>query len=304
MVKRSVRRQRRTVTAADLQQAQSKARQRKTRSLTRAARERFVARAKKRGLTTRAAETVQAALPQAPSKLQQREARVRAGMAGDPLAATERFSRSFRGGAEGREPGIQKNRPTLHPDSGSRVTRAAGMTAERVTPLASRVESLPDPPAVRGRQGDLKRSVEPSLTDRVRALYEDGVVPVREIARLVGVTERTLYKYAARGRWRKRYARRALAKGAGGRFVADGEESTGPAPGFKALDPVAAAAAEAACAQAEAAAGRAAAATLAEHEARTRRAAMLQEFETRARRFAALVQMLKTLSAACSGGRR
>jgi AcrR family transcriptional regulator len=44
-----------------------------------------------------------------------------------------------------------------------------------------------------------------SLMQQVRRLYEDGVVPVREIARLAGVTERTLYKYAAKGGWRRRY---------------------------------------------------------------------------------------------------
>ena len=45
-----------------------------------------------------------------------------------------------------------------------------------------------------------------SLTDRVRALYEGSVVPVREIAAVAGVTERTLYKYVAKGGWRRRYA--------------------------------------------------------------------------------------------------
>ncbi len=45
-----------------------------------------------------------------------------------------------------------------------------------------------------------------NLTEKVRALYEDSAVPVREIARLAGVTERTIYKYAAKGRWTPRYA--------------------------------------------------------------------------------------------------
>src|SRR5689334_8603488 len=34
------------------------------------------------------------------------------------------------------------------------------------------------------------------LTAQVRALYEGSGVPVREIAALAGVTERTVYKYA------------------------------------------------------------------------------------------------------------
>jgi transcriptional regulator with XRE-family HTH domain len=54
---------------------------------------------------------------------------------------------------------------------------------------------------------------EPALTERVRTLYESGVVPVREIARLVGVGERQIYRYAqklgwkARVRWLKPVAR-------------------------------------------------------------------------------------------------
>jgi AcrR family transcriptional regulator len=137
------------------------------------------------------------------------------------------------------------------------------------------------------------RQREQSLAARVRGLYEDGLVPVREIARLCGVTERTLYKYAARGRWRKRYARRALHKGAGGRFIPQGEAGKATAGGLKALDPLASAAAETACVEAGTIANRAAARTLADHEAQAAREAVLREFETRARRLAALVTILK-----------
>ncbi|MGA7975355.1 MAG: helix-turn-helix domain-containing protein, partial [Pseudolabrys sp.] len=56
-----------------------------------------------------------------------------------------------------------------------------------------------DPPSL--------RSGETSLTARARALYEGSAVPVREIARLAGVSERTLYKYVEKYRWKKRYAR-------------------------------------------------------------------------------------------------
>ena len=43
------------------------------------------------------------------------------------------------------------------------------------------------------------------LTARIRALYEDTSVPVREIAAIAGVTERTLYKYVEKHGWTKRY---------------------------------------------------------------------------------------------------
>jgi len=119
----------------------------------------------------------------------------------------------------------------------------------------------------------------PSLMARVQALYEDTAVPVREIARLAGVTERTLYKYIRRGAWKRRYVRapsgdaasgavpgavrgerwlRAAGhepvKGAGGRFVARAEAGRPVAQdiahGLKALDPAARAKASAACAAA------------------------------------------------------
>src|SRR6476646_2252719 len=56
-----------------------------------------------------------------------------------------------------------------------------------------------DPPAPNGFGGQ-------GLTARVRALYERSAVPVAEIARLCGVSERTIYKYAARHNWQPRYA--------------------------------------------------------------------------------------------------
>jgi hypothetical protein len=258
MVKRSVRRQRRTVTAADLQKARSQSKQRKPRSLTRAAQVHFVARAKKRGLMKRAAKRAGEALPHAPSKLEQLEARLKAGVVSDPLPPVM--------------PGLD---PGIHDESANRA-RASWIAGSSP---AMTVEGL--------------EVTVPSLTHRVRALYEEGVVPVREIARLCGVTERTLYKYAARGGWRKRYARRALPKGSGGRFVPQQEADEAQAGGLKALDPAASAAAETACVEAGLVANRAAAQTLAGHEARTAREAVLREFEIRARRLAALVKILR-----------
>jgi hypothetical protein len=110
----------------------------------------------------------------------------------------------------------------------------------------------------------------------VRALYEHSAVPVAEIAKLAGVTERTIYKYAAKQRWKPRYAfkwrcagaadgsrprgwraakRFAPQKGAGGRFIRRADKGKGFATGLKATDPAAAAAA--ACRRAAALARRA-----------------------------------------------
>ncbi|MEX0841132.1 MAG: hypothetical protein WD039_02455 [Xanthobacteraceae bacterium] len=104
---------------------------------------------------------------------------------------------------------------------------------------------------------------------RVRGLYENSAVPVREIARLAGVSERTLYKYVRKGGWRRRYAGRGAAaaaknrgrrhaaaagfapvKGAGGRFIAREDAGRPFARGIKAHDPSGRARAASACAQA------------------------------------------------------
>jgi hypothetical protein len=160
--------------------------------------------------------------------------------------------------------------------------------AEKASPRESASEAartgvtpLPDPPphsspdgerplAYGGREkkeggrGQAEQAVaaQPSLTARARALYEDSAVPVREIARLCGVTERTIYKYVAKGGWTKRYARTPQAidgaadvapvKGAGGRFIRREDKGKAFAKGLKATDPAARARAELACAAASA----------------------------------------------------
>jgi len=122
-------------------------------------------------------------------------------------------------------------------------------------------------------------AVGPELMAQVRALYEDSEVPVREIARRAGVSERTLYKYVERHAWRRRYkwgtrgmaaaaANRgrswqagegfAAAQGAGGRFVRREDAGKPHASGLKALDPAARAEAQADCADAARRARRAA----------------------------------------------
>jgi hypothetical protein len=132
-------------------------------------------------------------------------------------------------------------------------------------------------------QTECAASAESDLTARVRALYETSAVPVREIAAVAGVSERTIYKYAQKGGWKARYAwadrggaaRRGWpaadaaaptqfapanvmpVRGAGGRFIRREDSGQPFARGLKATDPHGAAQARAACAQAEATAAQA-----------------------------------------------
>jgi len=104
------------------------------------------------------------------------------------------------------------------------------------------------------------------LMTRVRALYEDSVVPVHEIAARAGVTERTIYKYAQKHAWKPRYRwlddhpcmrgrgwqvkdYYAPAKGAGGRFIRRADAGKPFARGLKANDPGGRAQAQANCAE-------------------------------------------------------
>jgi hypothetical protein len=131
----------------------------------------------------------------------------------------------------------------------------------------------------------------------VRALYEHSAVPVAEIASVAGVTERTIYKYAAKQRWTPRYAftwrcagaadgsrprgrraakRFAPQKGAGGRFIRRADKGKAFATGLKATDPAAAAATAAACRRAAALSRR----TQLKAEAERRDEASLRALET------------------------
>jgi len=94
------------------------------------------------------------------------------------------------------------------------------------------------------------------LTARVRALYEDSAVPVREIAALAGVTERTIYKYVARYRWKRRYGTGAdlapeFVPVRGERFIQRADKGETVACGLKATDPAGAKRAAAGCRAAE-----------------------------------------------------
>ncbi len=129
---------------------------------------------------------------------------------------------------------------------------------ERYLELAEKDAPHPDPLPASGEREKKEGGGEsvPSLTERVRALYEEDVVPVRELAALAGVTERTLYKYIEKGGWRRRYAVRGVeaaatnrgrklvaqtrfapVKGAGGRFIRREDAGLPHARGIKALDP-------------------------------------------------------------------
>jgi predicted transcriptional regulator len=131
----------------------------------------------------------------------------------------------------------------------------AGIQGDQAGPA----DSCPGSQLARGRAEG-----EQNLTQKARSLYENSAVPVAEIARLCGVTERTIYKYAAKERWTPRYrwaathprrwraeARVAPVKGAGGRFVRRADKGQPFASGLKATDPRAAAQAAAACAAAD-----------------------------------------------------
>ena len=145
----------------------------------------------------------------------------------------------------------------------------AGNEAARIVPNTP----LPNPPphsspdgerslAYGGREQSAQAfAAEPDLTAKARGLYEKSAVPVREIARLCGVTERTVYKYAAKGHWKPRYrwtpegtrpaadpaTNFAPAKGAGGRFIRREDVGQPFAKGLKATDPSGRAKALAAC---------------------------------------------------------
>jgi hypothetical protein len=166
---------------------------------------------------------------------------------------------------------------------------------------------------------------------RLRALYEDGVVPVREIARIAGVAERTLYKYIEKGAWRRRYrcsasntltaphkslrsgarqrgvggegkkhwqtsAGLAPVKGAGGRFIRREEAGLPHASGIKALDPQGAARAVSLCAEAARVSEAAAAAAKSAAQERAAQALARKHEKARGRAFDILVATLEELA--------
>jgi hypothetical protein len=212
-------------------------------------------------------------------------------------------------------------RPSSLRAQAQRIFRA---TAERGDVLRQEAAPTPDPSpppphrasamgvsaggGERAVLGDREQAAPTELTLQVRALYEAGVVPVAEIARLAGVSGRTVYKYAAKGGWRRRYPTQDIAaavrkraakrkgkpprpcatlKGAGGRFIRNADADQPVRRGIKALDPAGEAAALLRCALAAALAD--------EAQARIRR---LREGTSAARSMALMVSLLRDLSAA------
>jgi hypothetical protein len=150
--------------------------------------------------------------------------------------------------------------------------------AQKLSPCESTAAPTSDPSSLRDgeasyspRRASANGGGEKNdLTARVRDLYEKSAVPVREIAGIAGVTERTLYRYVEKGDWTRRYqilprgeaaaaanrGRRwevspdrtkdlagdlsadvAPAKGAGGRFIRREDKGKPFATGLKSLDP-------------------------------------------------------------------
>jgi predicted transcriptional regulator len=152
--------------------------------------------------------------------------------------------------------------PAHSSPDGERSLAYAGIQGHHATP----VDGCPGFPLSQGR-AEGGRTAQ-NLTEKARALYEHSAVPVVEIARLAGVTERTVYKYAAKENWTPRYRWSAAGgrprgarwrqrpgvapvKGAGGRFIRRADKGKAFAAGLKAADPRAAAQAGAACGEAE-----------------------------------------------------
>jgi hypothetical protein len=162
----------------------------------------------------------------------------------------------------------------------------------------------------------LMQSGDATLTQRVQALYEDSALPVREVARIAGVSERTLYKYAQKGGWRRRNACRGRAapdgagvpagarpgfapvKGAGGRFIARAQAGLPQASGLQALDPDGARQALARCLRAAVLSQAAQAAAAAERETQ----AQVRTYEVLAGALVALGRMFAAPPAVAAPG--
>jgi hypothetical protein len=135
---------------------------------------------------------------------------------------------------------------------------------------------------------------KPSLQDCICLLYEHSLVPVREIARLAGLTERNVYATV-----RRRGCRPRVHVGAdGGRRLVVPAHDTPP----EVLDLAAMQQAVAACAQARQRALDAAAERAAARSARVARKQAIREAEAEARTLSTIAGALRNLAIAEDSG--
>jgi hypothetical protein len=219
-----------------------------------------------------------------------------------------------------REPSRRADARARYCEAAAKAALTPTLSREREREQAEQAESEAfehDAPAPYRAPAKLAQSDDPTLTARVRALYEGGVVPVREIASLAGVTERTLYKYVRALGWTPRVTRhrgdgkptsaQRAARGAGGRFIPLADADQPHAQGLKALDPDGAQRAAEHCVHAAALAETAAAAAQAAAQARAARVQAERKAQAQTRSYTllcgALVELHKICAPATAGPR-
>jgi hypothetical protein len=137
-------------------------------------------------------------------------------------------------------------------------------------------------------EAPFRAPAQPSLQDCICLLYEHSLVPVREIARLAGLTERNVYATVRRRGCRPRVH---VGEGGGRRIVMPANEAAPPT-----LDIEAARRAIVACAQARQRALDAAAERAAARSARVARRQAIRESEKEARTLSVIAGTLRHLA--------
>ena len=159
--------------------------------------------------------------------------------------------------------------------------------------------------AVAEAEGLPSADAELSFADRLRQLYEQSALPVREIARIAAIAERTLFSYVQRGGWKRRNwrqarhnaARRAPPEAAG--LVSSAEDARHTAQAYIAARNLVDEASAAAAAAAQERAAKAGATAL----ERAARAKAVADAQARARLAAAVTDGLRILAQVERNGR-
>jgi hypothetical protein len=99
------------------------------------------------------------------------------------------------------------------------------MSPSRLRPPASTARVIPARPQRTGARAWHHARAKPSLHECIRELYENSLVPVREIARLSGITERNIYAIVRRLGCRPRLR---IGPGGGRRIVLPGDAADPP----------------------------------------------------------------------------